>query len=117
MIEKYFPIKENFLESKNQFLERMTIKTDKGYKCIKCNENLVTKENTMCPQCARLSSRKCERPTREELKEMIRKTPFIQIAKQYNVSDKAIVKWCISDNLPSKKRDINLYSDEEWELI
>lgn len=119
LIEKYFPVKEKFLESKNQFLERMMISSEnkKEYKCISCNEVFVTKENTMCPKCAHLNSRKCKRPSREELKNMIRKLPFTQIAKQYEVSDRAIAKWCISENLPSKKREINLYSDEEWKLI
>jgi len=48
---------------------------------------------------------------------MIRTIPFTQIAKKYNVSDKAIVKWCIAENLPSKKRDINILTDEEWNKI
>jgi hypothetical protein len=32
----------------------------------------------------------------------------------YNVSDKAIVKWCIKYNLPSKKKLIKSYDDEMW---
>lgn len=32
----------------------------------------------------------------------------------YGVTDNAIRKWCISENLPSKKKDIKLYSEEEW---
>ena len=55
--------------------------------------------------------------TREELKEKIRILPFTQIAKEQNVSDNAIRKWCISYNLPSKKKDINSYSDEDWKKI
>ena len=48
---------------------------------------------------------------------MIRNIPFVQIAKKYGVSDKAIVKWCVSENLPSRKTDINSYSDEDWSKI
>jgi len=48
---------------------------------------------------------------------MIRTIPFVRIAKKYGVSDKAIVKWCIAENLPSKKSDINAYSEAEWSQI
>lgn len=55
--------------------------------------------------------------SREELKKLIRTTPFVQIGKQFNVSDNAIRKWCDKYNLPRKVSDIKKYSDEEWELI
>ena len=54
---------------------------------------------------------------RETLKKLIRTKPFTKIGEQYQVSDNAIRKWCIKFNLPSKKKDINSYSDEEWENI
>jgi len=66
---------------------------------------------------AKLRPRKVERPTREELKQLIRHVPFVKLAEQYGVSDKAIAKWCIAENLPSRKKDILLYSDEEWDKI
>ena len=64
-----------------------------------------------------MKNRTVERPSREELKHMIRSLPFTTIAKKYGVSDNAIRKWCNFEKLPSKKKDINAYSDEEWELI
>jgi hypothetical protein len=51
------------------------------------------------------------------LKKLIRTKPFTQIGKQFNVSDNAIRKWCVSENLPTKKTEINKYSDEDWLLI
>ena len=33
------------------------------------------------------------------------------------VSDNAIRKWCIGYELPSKKKDIKKYSDEEWAAL
>lgn len=48
---------------------------------------------------------------------MIRTMPFTMIAKEYNVSDNAIRKWCDSYNLPRRKADINNFTDEEWENI
>lgn len=56
-------------------------------------------------------------PSREILKQEIRNLPFLQIAKKYNVSDNAVRKWCIKYNLPSKKKDIKAYTDEEWDLL
>ena len=52
--------------------------------------------------------------SREELKELIRTTPFLTIGKKYGVCDNAIRKWCIRYDLPTKKKDINAYSNEEW---
>ena len=40
-----------------------------------------------------------------------------ELAEENNVTDNAIRKWCIGYDLPSKKKDINSYSDEEWEKI
>ncbi len=54
---------------------------------------------------------------RDTLKNLIRATPFTQIGRKYNVSDNAIRNWCKRYNLPSTKKEISLYSDEEWEKI
>ena len=58
-----------------------------------------------------------ERPAREELKDLIRNKPFTEIGKKFGVSDNAIKKWCDAYNLPRKKKDIKLISDEEWQNI
>lgn len=58
-----------------------------------------------------------ERPSREELKKLIRSMPFLTIGKLYGVSDNAIRNWCDAENLPRKKNQINKYSDLEWEKI
>lgn len=76
-----------------------------------------TRYGVLCVDCARLASRKAERPSREELKQLIRKKPFLQIGLLYNVTDNAIRKWCENENLPHTKKEINSYSDEEWEKI
>lgn len=54
---------------------------------------------------------------REELKQMIRTTSFLQISKNFNVSDNTIRKWCRNLNLPCRTHDIKKISNEEWELI
>lgn len=92
------------------------LKAHKIYYCQNCGKE-VFKGSTYCPECAHQMQRKVERPSREDLKQLIRTTPFTQIAQKYGVSDNAIRKWCSSMNLPNKKGDINNYSDEEWSLI
>ena len=53
------------------------------------------------------------RISRDDLKKKIRNLPFTKIGEDFGVSDKAIAKWCIKYNLPSKKKDIKSYSDAE----
>lgn len=48
---------------------------------------------------------------------MIRNKSFCEIGREYNVSDNAIRKWCITYNLPSKRYLINSYSDQEWKEL
>lgn len=64
-----------------------------------------------------LKRRKAERPDREELKFLIRNKSFVEIGKQYGVSDNAVRRWCDQVNLPRKKRQVSLYTNEEWDKI
>ena len=86
-------------------------------KCIDCGVEISELRAIRCPACASLARRVCDRPNREELKSLIRTLPFTSIAKKYGVSDRAIGKWCKAENLPNKKSEIKMYSDEEWEKI
>ena len=92
------------------------IKYGKKHYCCDCGK-IISKDAVRCAECASKSSRVVNRPSREELKLLIRNKPFTQIAKQYGVSDNAIRKWCESEYLPSKKTEIKKYSDIEWEKI
>ena len=55
--------------------------------------------------------------SRDELKNLIRTTSFVDIGKRYNCSDNAIRKWCDKFNLPRTKKEINSYSEDEWNSI
>lgn len=118
---------ENILGHKSlykaeDFEEQVPIKVkeikENLYFCKICGINKVWKQNSICVKCNGLLHRKVkDRPTREVLKEEIRNSSFLKLGKKYNVSDNAIRKWCISYNLPTKKREIEKYTNEEWEMI
>ena len=84
--------------------------------CEKCNAQLVTHAR-YCPKCAAENRRLIKRPSRDELKQLIRTKPFTHISYMYGVSDNAIRRWCAAYDLPSKVKDIKNYSDDEWKLI
>lgn len=87
-------------------------------------------QKTICPICGNKKDRaaklcsKCNyaklkegRPNREELKNLIRNTAFIDIGIQFNVSDNTIRRWCDGYKLPRHARKIKKYTDEEWDKI
>lgn len=83
------------------------IKDKKAKMCVKCREihgayNRVVNPNLL---------------TRDKLKQLIRKEPFTKIGKDNGVTDNAIRKWCDFYKLPRTKKEINSYTDEEWEKI
>ena len=81
--------------------------------CIDCGTE-ITSGSLRCVSCA-AKAKITEKPvTREELKDLIRTTSFTTIGTKFGVDGNAIKKWCIRYGLPSKKKDIKLYSDEEW---
>lgn len=104
---------------KNKNIEKQKFKNIPNKICPICNMSFFGRaEQKYCSQvCAHKEQQKCERPSRDVLKQEIRKVPFVQLGKKYGVSDKAISKWCIAYNLPNKKKDINFYSDEEWDKL
>lgn len=86
--------------------------------CIDCGAVLSERRAQRCIICSRIATRIVKnRPNHSELKNLIRTTPFTTIAKQYGVSDTAIRKWCQLEKLPSTKKEINKYTDEEWKLL
>ena len=98
-----YPIRK---ERSNQKQER---------RCLNCGK--IVGRADYCPECAAQRKRLVERPTKEVLKTLIRTKSFVDIGKDYGVSDNAVRKWCDTYGLPRKKTEIKSYSDEEWELI
>lgn len=91
----------------------------KKYYCIDCGKE-ISKDSKRCVECNAKNKTIAldDMPiTREELKNLIRTSPFTIIGSQYGVSDNAIRKWCDKFKLPRKKSEIKNYSDEEWSKI
>lgn len=85
--------------------------------CKDCNKEIQNIGVTgMCEDCYKKSQR-AGRPSRDELKKMIRTLPFTKIGESFGVTDNAIRKWCKVENLPSKKTEINALTDEQWSKI
>lgn len=101
----------------DEYIKITPVKSSKIAYCKKCGRPLSVKDAEYCQTCIHEFQRKCEWPSREELKKLIRSTPFLQIGKKYNVSDNAVRKWCLNYGLPSKKMEIKAISDEDWNNI
>lgn len=113
-ISNFFPISE---EIQNNLNSHTNITTIKNY-CTKCGKEISAySTNGLCRECVNFSLRKVERPSREELKKMIRTMSFVQIGEQFGVTDNAIRKWCKKESLPSRVIDIKQINDEDWEKI
>lgn len=87
--------------------------------CIDCGKEISLKAER-CLDCARKNKIvpiENMPVTREELKDLIRKESFVQIGAKFAITDNAIRKWCDKFNLPRTKKEINSYSDKEWEDI
>lgn len=72
-----------------------------------CGKEITKNSKTqLCKNCSAFEKRVCERPSKEELLDMIKEKSFTEISKKYGVSDNAVRKWCKNYNLPFKKSDI-----------
>ena len=86
-------------------------------RCKKCGRSLSSSKFDICQNCFHESRRACKWPSKEELKEKIYTKSFLQIGKEYNVSDSAVRKWCKYYSIPYRKKDIKQYTYEEWKSI
>ena len=79
--------------------------------CKDCGKEISPK-STWCPECALKHNRvhkvsPSDKPSKEELLQLIKEKPFTEIGRLYGVTDNAIRKWCKRMGLPSTKRELN----------
>lgn len=105
------------LKEETRLLNNPTGKQQK-YKCIDCGAP-VWNFNSRCITCAReIQSAGGHKPSREILKELIKKTSFTAIGRQYGVTDNAVRKWCKTYELPSKSSEIKeIIKRGDWDSI
>lgn len=94
---------------------RKVSQSRKNY-CIDCGIE-ITLGSTRCRKCNSLNKTTMPQVSREELKRLIRTTPFTKIGKQFGVSDNAVRKRCDKYNLPRKVNEIKKISNEDWSKI
>lgn len=96
-----------------------TIARKKFNICLDCGKMIYT-DSIRCRDCeAKHRTVPLDQMpiTREQLKQLIRTTPFTQIGKQFGVTDNAVRKWCDKFNLPRKSSVIKKYSDTDWKKV
>lgn len=79
---------------------------EKTYQCAECGKP-ISRQATLCVECAKIKSRKVERPSANELKDYLISINgnFSKASRHYGVTDNAIRKWCRAYNLPTHSSD------------
>ena len=96
-------------------LQQKHLKSKENF-CVDCGKSIYP-GSKRCIQCEALSREKDITVSREELKKLIRNTPFVKIGEKFGVSDNTIRKWFEKYNLPKRVIDIKSIDDENWKKI
>lgn len=65
----------------------------KTHLCKTCGLQKKTKYSDMCSICSKKLTRKVDRPSKEELLEILKEESYVAVGKKYGVSDNAVRKW------------------------
>lgn len=60
--------------------------------CLTCS-TITTNQKYCTAKCKGIGERKCERPSKEELAEQIQAKSWLQLGRDYGVSDNAVRNW------------------------
>lgn len=80
--------KIRILKSKN----KKTARKPRVYHCTSCDKE-ISKGHKLCLKCLGLKNRRANRPSKEDLENLIEQYGYSKVGKMYNVSDNAIRKW------------------------
>lgn len=100
--------------SQTENYSKKKLKSEQKY-CPDCNRP-IGKNSTYCKHCGPKHSNqpnakvaKENRPSKEELLELIKTKSFCEIGRMYGVTDNSIRKWCKTAGLPSTKTELKEY--------
>ena len=89
----------NILASSDKDLSKVNI-------CKKCGKPIsYNTKNHLCKDCYTKTTRLVERPSKEQLYQMIKDTNFSAVGRRFGVCDNTIRKWCASYGLSTKAKD------------
>lgn len=106
----------HYIDGEHYPLRNVDTMSKPVYHCNNCGKRIAT-NSYLCKGCSNIFQRKVARPSRDELKCLIRTNSFRELGNRFGVSDKAVSKWCVSYNLPSRRCDINNINDDDWVSI
>lgn len=76
--------------------------------CPVCNINEIYKQSKMCRECYDIKHEKeSKKPSKEILEKLIYEKSFVQIGKEFGVTDNAVRKWCKSYGLPFRYGELH----------
>lgn len=93
-----------------------TRQSKQKFYCVDCGQE-ISRGSTRCNVCAGKVRRTAPPVSREELKELIYTTSFMELGRRFGITDNSVRKWCVKMGLPSKTSEIKKYSREEWDKI
>lgn len=73
--------------------------------CLDCGKE-ISKGSTRCNSCAKKLERVVDRPSKEDLFNLVKSNPFTKVGEMFGVTDNTIRKWCRSYGLPSTKKEL-----------
>lgn len=94
---------------KNASINIKKLKKDYGF-CEICGKPLMCSQKRFCSiECANSTKLINNITINELVSAFIKYKTFRKVGEYFNVSDKAIVKWCIKLGIPSKKKELEEY--------
>ena len=81
------------------------------------NNSMLDEEINISKRKVKPHISKINEVNRDELKELVRHNTFVDVGDIYGVTDNTIKKWCIHYSIPSRRKDISILSDDEWNTI